>query len=169
MADFVQVVNCIVAVVALFVLIRYTAETRRIRESAQAQVESMAKPCLTLWAKLRDPTDAILDMHDAVGAMVVRGSDAQFVVQNIGTGIALNVSYYFRALDTAQHPEKPGYLFYVLQGQPIQLPEPLNATPYAGNCEVVFRFQSIGGRWYQSTTTINNRVLTKFTFETVKA
>jgi hypothetical protein len=104
-----------------------------------------------------------------VGAMVVRGSDAQFVVQNIGTGIALNISYYFRTLDTNQHPEKPGYLFYVLQGQPIQLPEPLNATPYAGNCEVVFRFQSIGGRWYQSTTTINNRVLTKFTFETVKA
>jgi len=168
MADLIQVVNCIVAVVALFVLIRYTAETRRIRESAQEQVESMAKPCLTLWAKLRDPTDAILDMHDAVGAMVVRGSDAQFVVQNIGAGIPLNVCYYFRAPDTAERPEKPGYLFYVLLGQPVQLPEPLNATPYAGNCEVVFRFQSIGGRWYQSTVTMNNRVLTKFAFEAIK-
>ena len=43
---------------------------------------------------------------------------------------------------------------------------PFGAHPPA---KVVFRFQSIGGRWYQSTTTINNRVLTKFAFEAVKA
>ena len=62
------------------------------------QVEGMAKPCLALRAKLRNAADAILDMDDAVGAMVVRGEDAQFVVQNIGTGIALDVSYQLRNL-----------------------------------------------------------------------
>lgn len=92
--------NFVVGLGALGVLIWYAIETMKLRKAAMEQVESMAKPCLTFWAKLRDPTDAILDMHGAVGVMVVRGSDAQFVVQNIGTGIALNVTYQFKSLDT---------------------------------------------------------------------
>jgi hypothetical protein len=164
MSEYIPLGNFFVGFAALAVLIWYAIETMKLRMAAMEQVESMAKPCLTLWADLRDPTDAILEMHDAVGVMVVRGSDAQFVVQNIGTGIALNVSYYFRSLDTPQRPGTPHYLFYVLRDQKIKLPEPMNATPYAGNCEAVFRFQSIGGKRYQSTITMNNRVLTQFAF-----
>jgi hypothetical protein len=100
MSEYIPLGNFFVGFAALAVLIWYAIETMKLRMAAMEQVESMAKPCLTLWADLRDPTDAILEMHDAVGVMVVRGSDAQFVVQNIGTGIALNVSYYFRSLDT---------------------------------------------------------------------
>jgi hypothetical protein len=168
MSAHIPFLNLVVGLGALAVLIWYAIETMKLRKAAMEQVESMAKPCLTLWAKLRDPADAILDMHGAVGAMVVRGSDAQFVVQNIGTGIALNVSYQFKTLDAPQRPDQPRYLFYVLLGQPVQIPETLNASPYAGNSEVIFRFQSIGGKWYQSTVTMNNRVLTKFEFHPLK-
>ena len=141
----------------------------KLRKAAMEQVEGMAKPCLALRAKLRNAADAILDMDDAVGAMVVRGEDAQFVVQNIGTGIALNVSYQLRNLDAPQRPDHPRYLSYVLLGQPVQLPETLNASPYIGNCEAVFSFQSISGRWYRSTVTMNRHVLTKFDFRLINA
>jgi hypothetical protein len=168
MSAHIPLLNFLVGLGAFGVLIWYALETMKLRKAAMEQVESMAKPCLTLRAKLRNAADAILDMDDAVGAMVVRGEDAQFVVQNIGTGIALNVSYQFRSLDTPERPDHPRYLFYVLLGQPVQLPETLNASPYVGNCEALFRFQSISGRWYQSTVTMSRHVLTKFDFRPIK-
>jgi hypothetical protein len=164
----IPILNFLVGVGAFGVLIWYAFETMKLRRAAMEQVESMAKPCVTLCAELRDQADAILDMEGAVGAMIVKTRDAQFLVQNIGTGIALNVSYQFRNLDSPQRPDNPRYLFYVLLNQRVQLPETINASPCAGNCEVVFRFQSIGGRWYQSTVTMNNRVLTKFDFKPLK-
>jgi len=171
MADLIQLANCVIGLAALVFLIQYTAETKKIREAAQEQVEGISKPCLTIWADLRDPADAILEMHEAVGGMVVHGVDSHFAVQNIGTGIALNISYHFRSLDAPEksRPERTRYLLYVLQGHPIKLPEPMNVSGYCGNCEVIFRFQSIGGKHYQSTVTMNNHVLTAFDLEAIKA
>jgi len=140
----------------------------KLRKAANEQVEGMAKPCLTLAAQLRNQTETILEMHDAVGAMVVQGSNGNFVVHNIGTGIALNVTYYFRSLDSPQEAENPRYLFYVLRDQRIELPEPMNLAQYSGNCEIVFSFRSIGGRSYQSTVTMNNHVLTQFSLRDAK-
>ena len=102
---------------------------------------------------------------------MVHGENSNFVVQNIGTGIALNISYYFKSLDASKRdrPERPRYLLYVLQGQKIELPEPMNVSAYSGNCEVIFHFQSIGGKHYQSTVTMNNHVLTAFDLKALKA
>jgi hypothetical protein len=38
--------------------------------------------------------------------MVARGDDANFVVQNIGTGVALNVAYRFYNLDSPERDRR---------------------------------------------------------------
>jgi len=127
----------------------------------------MAKPCLTLAAKLRNQDDAILELSGAVGNTVAAGDQANFVVQNIGTGVALNVSYRFDDLDapTGSRPKGKSYLMNVLAGQRITMPEPMNVSAYSGNCELIFSFESIGGRRYESTVTMNAHVLTAFKFK----
>lgn len=98
----IQIVLMVVNTLTLIVLLVYTWETRRIRKAAWQQVESAAKPCLTLWSKLRDPSEAILETDGAVGNTKARGDDATFAVHNIGTGVALNVSYFFRSLESGR-------------------------------------------------------------------
>ena len=129
----------------------------------------MLKPCLTIWADLRDPAKAILEMNGAVGGTVARGDDGNFVVQNIGNGVALNVKYHFNSIDPpkAKSPARTSYLVNVLPAQKVRMPEPMNASIYCGFCEVVFRFESIGGRQYQSTVTMNSHVLTGFEFRAI--
>lgn len=162
--------NFIVGVITLCVVFWYAWQTMLLRRAATDQVEAMSKPCLTVWSKLRDQEDAIMEKDGAVGAMVARGDDdANFVVQNIGTGVALNVTYRFDNLDSPQGNGSNGesYLVNVLPTQKISMPEPMNVSMYCGNCEIVFGFESIGGRHYQSTVTMNNHVLTAFQLKSI--
>jgi hypothetical protein len=163
--DNLPLANFILGVVTLVVVFWYAWETMRLRKAAMDQIEAMAKPCLTFWAKLRNQADAIQGANGAVGAMVARGDDyANFVVQNIGTGVALNVTYRFNNLDSPgrNRTRDKCYLVNVLPKARISMPEPMNASMYSGNCEVVFGFESIGGRHYESTVTMKNHVLTAF-------
>jgi len=153
MSEHIPFLTFLVGLGAFGVLIWYAFETMKLRRVAMEQVESMAKPCLTLSAELRDQADAILDTGGAVGNMVIKSNDAQFLVQNVGTGM---------------RPDNPRYLFYMLVNQRVQLPEPINASPYVGNCEAVFRYQSVSGRWYQSIVTMDNHVRAKFDFRPLK-
>jgi len=147
---------------ALVVLVCYTIETRKLRKAAFAQVESMAKPCLTLLGTLRDPGDAIIGKDSAIGAMVVRTLDGQFVVHNIGNGLALNVTYVISDRERPKRRKDPGYLAYVRERGRTQLPEPINA--YGPEFEATFQYKSIGGRRYKSVITTSHRVLTNFSF-----
>src|ERR1035438_4324629 len=49
-----QIANFVVLVLTLGVLVWYAYETMRLRRAAVDQVEGMAKPCLTIFARLRD-------------------------------------------------------------------------------------------------------------------
>jgi hypothetical protein len=169
MFQYIPLFNFLVGLAALGVLVWYTIETMRLRTVATDQVEAMSKPCLTIWADLRDPTDAILEMDDAVGGTVARGDDGNFVVQNIGTGVALNVRYHFNSIGPpkAKSPTRVRYFVNVLPAQKVRMPEPMNASIYCETCEVVFCFESIGSRRYQSTVTMINHVLTGFEFKRI--
>jgi hypothetical protein len=158
----------IVASLTLSALIWYALETRRLRIAAQDQLEALAKPCLTLWADLRDPSDAILSMHQAVGNTIIRDEGGRFVVQNIGNGVALNVRYTFRTLDPdgRKPSEEPNYFLNILQSQKTMMPEPVSAFP--GSYELCFHFESIGGRVYRSTIRFDQQVLTDFKFDAVE-
>lgn len=164
MNEYIPLLNFFVGVLTLGVLFWYAWLTMKLKNAATEQVEAMAKPCLTIWAKLRSGDEAILNMHGAVGGMVVRADDGTFVAENIGTGVALNVTYRFNNLDAPEknRPQEKGYLLNILPGQKVAMPEPINASPYCGSCQLIFSFQSIGGRSYESTVTMNNHVLTAF-------
>ena len=152
----------------LLALLWYSFETRRLRIIAQDQLEALAKPCLTLWADLRNQTDAILSMDQAVGNTVIRTNDANFVVQNIGNGAALNIRYVFKALDADSRCPKdsPSYIQALLAGQKAALPEPINA--FAGNYQLILRFEGFGGKAYESAVTLNGHVLVGFRFRPLR-
>lgn len=169
MNEYIPLLNFFVGVLTLGVLFWYAWLTMKLKNAATEQVEAMAKPCLTIWAKLRSPVEAIQNIHGAVGGTVVRTDDGTFVAENIGTGVALNVTYRFNNLDAPDRNrlQEKSYLLNVLPRQRIAMPEPVNASRYSGNCEVIFSFESIGGRHYQSTVTLNNKVLTAFRLKAV--
>lgn len=172
----VQIGILVVQILGLVVLFWYAWETSVMRKAAQEQVkasqellkaamdqvEGLSKPCLTLSAELRDPANTILEMDGAVGGTMACTDDGNFVVQNIGNGVALNVRYSFEKIDPPDGKTRTSdrYLLSVLANQRVRMPEPVAA--YRGECELVFRFHSIGGREYQSTVKMNNRVLTAF-------
>jgi len=155
----------IVASLTFVALVWYAIETRRLRVAAQDQLEALAKPCLTLAMELRDPSDAILEMHQAVGNTTARGDHGNFMVHNIGNGVALNVSYRFRSLERdALNDLSARYFISVLPNQKATMPEPMNVSSYSGECQLTFEFDSIGGVRYESTVTMNHHVLTRFDF-----
>jgi hypothetical protein len=156
----------VVLTLTLAAVLWYTWETMKLRRIASEQLEGMSKPCLTLWADLRDPRAAIMGSDDAVGGTVASGDDANFVVQNIGTGVALNVRYRFILVaSSGGTPDyETRYFLSVLQGQKVRMPEPMNASTYSGKCDVVFTFDSIGGRTYESRVGMTHHVLTKSAF-----
>jgi hypothetical protein len=182
MSDHIQTSILAVQVLALVGLIWYAWETRGMRKASQdqvevsqglmnaamAQVEGLSKPCLTLWSGLRDGADAILNTHGAVGNTIAQSDHGSFVVQNIGNGVALNVSYRFVQLIQTGLASRPGEIRYVqnvLASQKVTMAEPMG--PFGGEWEVHFEYQSMGGRKYQSIVTMNNHVLTAFVFKSI--
>jgi hypothetical protein len=182
MIDPIQAGMLFFQIAALGGLVWYCVETRRLRVAAQKQivisqdlitaamiqVEGLAKPCLTLDSALRDSADAIMGLGVA-GNTVAAQNEGDFVVVNIGNGVALNVN--FDLVYTGQYPDRfpkrnLRYLQNVLIGQRVNMLTPMN--PYrTGQFEVVFHYESIGGRCYESRITMNGLVLAGFRFGTL--
>jgi len=159
----IQLVLMLVNSGTLAVIAIYTWETIRLRKAAWEQVESLAKPCLTLRSRLRDAADAILSTEGAVGNTEVHPENAAFVAKNIGNGIALNVKYFFRRSAHEGGAESHvRYIMAIQPGQCVEMPEPINVSKYSGECELVFQYESISGRQYESVTGMNHHVLTHF-------
>ena len=178
----IQLGMLVVQALALIGLAIYCIETRRIRKVSQAQVEvsqqlfrssldqveGMSKPCIVFWAELRDGADVILEMDGAVGNLIARPDQGSYVILNIGNGVALNLTYYITRNDPRlDAPERRATRY---------MPA-LSATAKAALVETVghynrehiatFEYESIGGRKYRSTITLNNRVITSFRFEEI--
>jgi hypothetical protein len=182
MSDPVQNAMLVVQFLGLLGLGWYTVETRKMRKAAQKQVEisqdlikaamdqveGLSKPCLTIWSDLRDPADIILETGRAVGSTTARGDQGSFVIQNIGNGVALNVSYKFEQISVpAGQPRirDERYVQNVLASQKVTMVETL-ASARQANFRIIFNYHSIGGRKYRTTITLMNLVLTSLIFET---
>ena len=176
--NYIQFGTFFIEALALAGLLWYCIETSRMRTAAEKQVqesqdlikaamdqvEGLSKPCLTIAAGLRDPANATSSAK-AVTSTVALEDEGKFVVQNIGSGPALNVSYRFVAInETAEHFRDRGaiYVQNVLVGQRIRMVEPMSA--YTGDFDVIFRYESIGGRVYESKIRMTNFALTDFEF-----
>jgi hypothetical protein len=181
MSDCIQASMLCIQILALVGLTWYAIETMKIRKAAQrqvetsldlikaatAQVEGMSKPCLTFWGDLRDGAGAILEMHGAVGNVVARADQGNYVVQNIGNGVALNVRYQFtRPNDNRERPRDTRYVPNIFSTARVTLVETLGG--YDAEHEVTFDYESIGGRRYRTTIHLNHHVITSFVFEEVR-
>jgi len=134
---------------------------------SQEQVEASQKPFVAFSAERRNPEDAILNMGGAVGGMVVRcpGGDAE--IGNVGSGPAINVRY--RAVHniadaTEQGPS--GYLAGILPGEKFLTPIPRGILQ-GQEWEIVFIYESLSGRKYQTKCIVDDLVLTNVKFERI--
>jgi hypothetical protein len=155
----------------------YCIETYRIRKASQDQVtasqkiiraavdqvEGLSKPCIAFSARLRDASDAILEMHGAVGNLVVNPDGGSYVIHNIGNGPALNLRYFFTRPGLAEPDWR--YLPAVLATARVTLIASLGL--YHAEHVATFEYESIGGRKYRSTISLNHHVITAFVFEEI--
>jgi hypothetical protein len=182
MTDAVQKAMLLVQFLGLLGLPWYAIETRQMRKAAEKQVEisqdlinaamdqveGLSKPCLTISSGLRDQADAILEMGGAVGSLVARDRGGFFLVENIGNGVALNVSYKFvHRHDPATDLKRERYIQNILAAQSVSMVESLSAFRATEN-QIIFNYESIGGRKYRTTVTIVGLVLTSMVFEGLK-
>lgn len=164
----------IVQALALLGLTVYCIETYKLRRVSQKQlqtsldqVEGLSRPCVTFWARLRDGQDVILDMHGAVGNLIVRPDEGSYVITNLGNGLALNLRYYFTRDDRWADHRNWRYIPTIPASAKVALVETLSF--YDGEHEAVFEYKSLGGRNYRSTMKLNNHVITSFDFAEVKS
>jgi hypothetical protein len=140
--------------------------TQKLLRASLDQVEGFSKPCITFWAELRDGADVILNLHGAIGSLVARPDGGSYVIHNLGNGLALNLRYYV----TRNNPELDDptqrewrYIPTIAATARVALVETVGH--FNGEHEATFEYESIGGRRYRSTITINQRVITSFRFE----
>lgn len=175
----VQIVMLVVQILGLIGLAWYALETRKMRKAAEQQitvsqglinaamdqVEGMSKPCLALKTETRDGADTILEAEGAVGSLAVYSGSRFFVLQNIGTGIALNVRYQFLQLTGEENRLRPArrYVQNLLPNGDVTTVEA--TTNFRGEWQLHLNYESIGGRRYRSVVTIRNLVLVAFDFQ----
>ena len=172
----IQLLTLIVQTLAVVGLALYCIETYRIRKASQDQVtasqrliqaamdqvEGSSKPCVAFSARLRDDADVILEMHEAVGNLIVQPEAGSYVIHNMGNGPALNLRYFF----TRGNVERDWrYVPAVLASQRATLVETLGG--YNAEHVATFEYESIGGRKYRSTISLNHHVITAFNFEEI--
>ncbi len=100
----------------------------------------------------------------AVGNIVARPDEGNYVVQNIGDGIALNLRYRFSRGNERELREMR-YVPAVGQGARVRLVEPLGA--YNAEHRVIFEYESVSGKRYRTTIELNHQVITSFVFREV--
>ena len=140
-------------------LVWYCVETRRIRITSEAQLEAMHAPCITFHATPRDAADAILEMGDVRGAMILDFIGGDAVLINIGNGPAVNISYTLTPLDFDQLAALTGYVSFVPRGVKCSVPISRN-TLVARHYDCVIQYESLSQTPYASKLTIRNLVLT---------
>ena len=134
-------------------------------EASLEQVEASHKPFVAFSTAPRNAEEAVLDMGGAVGGMVVRCPGGNAEVGNVGSGPAINVRY--RAthnLEDATEQGPSGYLAGILPGEKFLTPIPRGILQ-GQQWKVVFTYESLSGRKYQTECTIDDLVLTNVRFE----
>jgi hypothetical protein len=175
----IQLMMLIVQTVGVIGLAIYCFETYRIRKASQDQVtasqriiqaamdqvEGLSKPCIAFSAQLRERADAILQRDGAVGSLIVLDDGGSYLIHNIGNGPALNLKYFFTRVGPPPVELDWRYLPAVLTAQRATLVESLNH--FNDEHVATFEYESIGGRKYRSTISLNRHVITAFNFEEI--
>ena len=128
------------------------------------QAEGSLKPCIIFAAELRDGGDTILEMHGAIGNLVVSPEGGHLCLENIGSGAALNVRYFFTRPNGADRHWR--YLPTMAATGRTTLVESVRLLDKEH--VATFEYETMGGRKYRSTIGLNHLVITAFSFEEIK-
>ena len=156
----------VVQFLILFVLILYARDTRKIRQASQEQVESLQKPCLMLKTSLRDFNDAVLEVGGNVGGTILAFHEGNAVLENIGSGLAINVLYEMQPIEAPpdQNVARPnGYLQSIPPNTNLELPIP-RGTFQTRSYEFTTTYESLSGRRYQTKIGIDDLVVSSSDF-----
>jgi len=172
----------VVQLVAFIGLVFYVRYTRALKKSAEDQIrlsqdllqaamdqaEGVARPCITLASKLRDREETINEVYGVKGISVVKDYKGFLAVRNVGNGLALNIQYQFNRVNDPTYPKglkgDDGYLQRLHSEKEIRLPTPVTMMKL-GDWDVVFVFESLAGRKYQTTCRVQANILSGFRFE----
>lgn len=147
-----------ITLAGLFGLAIYCLETWKIRRAAQAQLEAQHTPCLTFAATPRDGNDAILDMDDARGTMVLDFDAGDAIFLNIGKGPAVNIEYVL-SIEGNPPRELTGYVPFVPSGVRATVPVARNSL-HGRIVRCSIQYDSLSLARYETTVTLKNLVLT---------
>lgn len=168
--DWIQFASLLVQSAILLALFWFARKMLQIRRASQAQAEALQRPCLTLATMPRqheEYEDATANMDDTFGGMALAVQEGKVVLQNIGSGPALNVRYEVHRVDPQQNavvvrpssrlPDIPANGSFVT----AVTREALRGLEY----EFVSSYESLSGQGYQSRITLNNLALSKSAFQ----
>lgn len=174
----------IVSTLTLGFLIWYAIETFKLRKAAELQIatsknllhaameqaEGIARPCITLASKLRDREQTMNEEFGVKAISVVKDYKGFLAVRNVGNGLALNISYRFKRVDDPNYPNhlkgNDSYLQRLHAEREIRLPLPVTLMKL-GDWDVVFEFESLGGRKYRKAVRVQANVLSGIRFEQI--
>jgi hypothetical protein len=158
-SDWIAVAGIIIQILLFAGLVWYCIETWEIRRTSQAQLEASHAPCMTFKATPRDEGDAVMEMNQARGAMILDFIAGSAVLINIGTGPAVNISYIFTPLDEGNIMQPDGYVPFLPAQASASIPVSRTSLVNS-NYSCVILYESLSQTHYSTTVTIRSLVLT---------
>jgi hypothetical protein len=137
-------------------------------KASLAQVEATHKPFLSFSHYYRDPTDALLGESGIVGEMVISMPEGHPIVNNIGSGPAINIRFAAIPISPKSTARPDGYLLGLKPGENFTLTSITNNILQASDWEIVLKYESLSGAMYTTKTRVNDLVLTDVKFDQVK-
>lgn len=157
-SDWISVVALLIQLLLFGGLVWYCIETARIRVTARDQVEVSQTPCLTFAATPRNGVEAVLEMDDARGAMVLDFDAGDAMLKNIGCGPAVNIEYSLVLLENPPRTLR-GYVSFIPATGRATAPIPRNSLQ-GRDADCLIRYESLSRTKYETKLTIKNLVLT---------
>jgi hypothetical protein len=128
-----EIVAAVVAIMAFVALVIYAIDTRKLRNTAEEQLEGMARPCVLL---MSNPDQS-------------QGFDkSPLVLKNLGSGVALNIRYQLLKnaggpwIEAAALPVGGSVVSHILLSHILQNP-------------LICEFESLSGAKYRTESFIS--------------
>jgi hypothetical protein len=157
-----------VQVLALGFLVWYTLLTKSISRAAQEQAEASQKPVVVLMCVPRsDEPDQVMERlaqkHvPQAGRLATTQGMANFIVKNIGTGPALNLSFAFAPIESKPDPDETDPHRYARRF-PYLVPKDELAAPIApanvmtDDYKFTAHYESLSGKKYLTEMVLHGR------------
>jgi hypothetical protein len=157
----IPVLALLVNLATLVALIFYTRITAKIERAAQKQAEATQMPVVVLKIELRqDSMDEAMERigqgHIVQGAQLAVTANGHFLVRNIGTGPALNLTFDFLPVGSKDESGRHARKFpYVLADQALE--SPLSTSSITNDYRFTAEYESLSHKKYVTEMILHPR------------